>query len=121
MSEPDPALSKMARSFETTADLIKKSVALLADSAALLQRNGPNIDLTAICAGRLLMAERHVAEGEQRVRRQQELVAELERDGHDVRDAKLLLRQFEEIHDLQIVHLNALRDVANADASRSAG
>jgi hemerythrin len=44
----------------------------------------------------LAEADRHVAEGEQHVARQREMVAELERDGHDAKAARELLRQFEQ-------------------------
>jgi hypothetical protein len=39
-------------------------------------------------------ARHHVAEGEAHIARQRELVAELERDGHDASDARRLLAQF---------------------------
>lgn len=42
----------------------------------------------------LAQAERHVAEGERHVARQQEIVAKLERDGHDATTARALLAQF---------------------------
>lgn len=45
----------------------------------------------------LVQAERHVSEGTQHVRRQRELVASLDRDGHDTTDARKLLAQFEEL------------------------
>lgn len=64
------------------------------------------------------MAERHVAEGERRVWRQRELVARLERHGHDATAATLLLRQFERVQAVQIVYLETLRDAASADAAR---
>ena len=48
------------------------------------------------------LAQKHVAEGEQRVSAQGALVGRLERDGHDVTAAKALLRQFEKTLALQI-------------------
>jgi hypothetical protein len=45
----------------------------------------------------LEQAERHVLKGESCVLRQRELVARLERNGHDTVDAKGLLHQFEEL------------------------
>ena len=47
----------------------------------------------------LMLAERHVAEGTEHVTRQRELVARLERDGHDVFESKRLLILFEELLD----------------------
>lgn len=40
---------------------------------------------------RLLIARRHVAEGEERVRRQEALLQELARDGHPTTEAEALL------------------------------
>ena len=45
----------------------------------------------------LALAERHVAEGERHVARQRDLVAELERDGHETGMARALLQKFEEL------------------------
>lgn len=39
---------------------------------------------------------RHIAEGEEHVRRQRARIDELERDGHDVTSARSLLRTMEE-------------------------
>lgn len=50
----------------------------------------------------LAQARRHVAEGEQHVSRQRELLAELARDGHDTTEAVKLLANFE---DLQRMHI----------------
>ncbi len=47
--------------------------------------------------GHLAKAKEHVASGEEHVRRQRELVAELQRDGHDVTEAKKLLVRFEQL------------------------
>ncbi|MBV8534283.1 MAG: hypothetical protein JO128_01750 [Alphaproteobacteria bacterium] len=48
----------------------------------------------------LAMANRHVEKGERHVRRQRELVAELERDGHNTVEAKKLLEQFEKLQEM---------------------
>ncbi len=48
----------------------------------------------------LAKANEHVELGERHVRRQRELVAELERDGHDTREARKLLEQFEKLQDM---------------------
>lgn len=45
----------------------------------------------------LAIASRHVAQGEQHVSRQRELIAELERNGHNTAQATQLLVQFEEL------------------------
>jgi hypothetical protein len=42
----------------------------------------------------LAQAERHVAEGLEHIRQQQEIVAGLERDGHDATQARALLKTF---------------------------
>ena len=54
----------------------------------------------------LALTERHVAEGKRHVARQRELVAELERDGHDTATALDLLRQFEELQALHVADRN---------------
>jgi hypothetical protein len=50
----------------------------------------------------LAQTERHVAEGKQQVARQREIVAELERDGHNAAAARDLLRLFEEMQAMHI-------------------
>ncbi len=59
----------------------------------------------------LALAERHVAEGERVVARQREIVAELERDGHDAAaaQARQLLAQFEELLALHVADRDRLR------------
>lgn len=54
-------------------------------------------------------AERHVALSEIHVGRQRELVAELERDGHDTRSHRALLKQFEDLRALHIRHRDRIR------------
>jgi len=58
----------------------------------------------------LTQAERHVAEGERHIARQQEIVAELERDGHDTRLAHELLLQFEQSLAMHIADRDRLRE-----------
>jgi hypothetical protein len=50
----------------------------------------------------LAMANKHVETGERHVRRQRELIAELERDGHDTASARQLLEQFEKLQEMHI-------------------
>jgi hypothetical protein len=50
----------------------------------------------------LAQADRHVAEGKQQVARQREIVAKLERDGHNAAAARDLLRLFEEMQAMYI-------------------
>jgi hypothetical protein len=57
----------------------------------------------------LELAKRHVAEGRQRVAKQQELVVRLEQDGHDTRNANALLSQFEETLTLQEENLDRIK------------
>jgi archaellum component FlaC len=56
----------------------------------------------------LEQARRHVAEAEQRIAHQREIVAQLTRDGHDTHEAKRLLDQFEQTHALQVDDRNRL-------------
>jgi len=57
----------------------------------------------------LALAERHVADGEKHVARQKQLVAELERDGHDAKQARDLLKQFEDFQAIHVAERNRLR------------
>jgi hypothetical protein len=57
----------------------------------------------------LAQAEFQVVEGERVIARQRDVVAQLERDGHDSTDAMLLLYQFEEIQYLHVDHRDQLR------------
>jgi hypothetical protein len=45
----------------------------------------------AVLLQHLAQAERHVAEGDQHLLRQEELIAELDRDGHDTEKARVIL------------------------------
>jgi Spy/CpxP family protein refolding chaperone len=56
----------------------------------------------AMLLDHLEKARRHVAEGELHLAHQRELVAKLGRDGHDTKDARQLLEQFEELQQLHI-------------------
>jgi hypothetical protein len=58
----------------------------------------------------LALAERHVSEGERHVSRQRELIAQLERDGHDATQAHDLLLQFEELQEMHLADRDRLRD-----------
>jgi hypothetical protein len=63
----------------------------------------------AILEEYLALAERHVAAGEQLVARQRELIAELERDGHDIGEATKLLDQLEQLQASHVGIRNRLR------------
>ena len=65
----------------------------------------------------LTMAERHVAQGERHVARQRELVAQLERRGHDTLSAKELVVQFQELEELHIADRDRLRHELGLDAA----
>jgi len=57
---------------------------------------------------RFSKARRHVATGERNIARQREIVAKLERGGHNSQEAKWLLASFEEIQNLHITHRDRL-------------
>ena len=59
----------------------------------------------------LNQARRHVAEGEQRISRQKELIGELRRGGHSTEDAENFLRTLE---GLQVSHVQG-RDRVEAE------
>ena len=50
----------------------------------------------------LARAMRHVAEAERHIARQREIVAQLERDGHDTSASRKLLEQFEQFYKLHV-------------------
>jgi hypothetical protein len=58
----------------------------------------------------LAQANRHVAEGEGHVTKQRELVAQMERDGHDTTEALKLLGHFEELQELHIADRNRIEE-----------
>ena len=58
----------------------------------------------------LALAEEHVAKGERIVARQKDLVAELENDGHDTKEARSVLCQFEQVLQSHIADRDRLRD-----------
>lgn len=57
----------------------------------------------------LAQAKENVAAGERNIARQRDIIAELERDGHDVTEAKKLLARFEETQALQIAGLETIK------------
>ena len=57
----------------------------------------------------LAQAERHVIESEHHVARQRELIATMERDGHDTLQARATLAQFEEMQALHRADRDRLR------------
>jgi hypothetical protein len=58
----------------------------------------------------LAEAERHVAEGERRVGRQEELVAELQRQGHDIGEALSLLALFRQVQANYVSHRDHIQN-----------
>jgi hypothetical protein len=64
----------------------------------------------AMLKDHLAAAERHVAEAERQVAHQREVLARLERDGHDTAPATPLLEQFEEVLAIRVAYRDRLRD-----------
>lgn len=58
---------------------------------------------------RLVLAERHVREGETSIARQRAVTDELERGGRDATDAKGLLRQLTEIQAIYVADRDRLK------------
>ena len=67
----------------------------------------------------LAQAERHVADGERHITRQRQIIAELERDGHDAGSAKELLTIFEETQAIHIADRDRLKEEARIADQRS--
>ena len=64
----------------------------------------------------LVRVERHVRQGKLQISRQREIVAGLQRGGHDTIQAKELLAQFEKIQALHVQHRDRLRRGLDASA-----
>lgn len=62
----------------------------------------------AMVRDHLELARRHVAQSEACVSRQREIVAELERDGHDSAQARQLLTLFEDLQRLHVADRDRL-------------
>ncbi len=56
----------------------------------------------ALLKRHLAQTERYITEGERHIADQRDLIAKLERDGHDTVHARRLLTQFEELQALHI-------------------
>ena len=62
----------------------------------------------AIIQDHLAQTERHVSQGKEHISRQREIIADLERGGHDSKAARALLVQFEEMQALHIADRDRL-------------
>ena len=56
----------------------------------------------------LAEAEEHIATGEKNIARQRDLIAQLERDGHDTASARNFLGEFEQLQALHIAERERL-------------
>jgi hypothetical protein len=63
----------------------------------------------ALILDHLAQAERHVAEGKEHLDRQRQILAELQRDGHDTAEAKKLLATFEALQAQHVADCARLR------------
>ena len=69
----------------------------------------------AVIQEHLELANRHVADGEKHVARQKQILAELEREGHDPEQARELLAVFEETLAIYVADRERLeRELASA-------
>jgi hypothetical protein len=80
------------------------------------ERSASARDRTALLE-RFSAVLRHVAIGETNIARQREIVARLERGGHNSLEARSLLASFEEIQDMHIAHRDRL-EIALAEISK---
>jgi hypothetical protein len=62
----------------------------------------------------LAEAEQHIAQGDRNITQQREIVAALERNGHDSGAARQLLAQFEDLQRIHIAHRDKLREQLTA-------
>ena len=63
----------------------------------------------AMLENRLAQAERDVSQGQRHIAQQRELIAKLERDGHDTKQAIELLHQFEQLQEMHVADRDRLR------------
>jgi hypothetical protein len=56
----------------------------------------------------LALSEEHIATAEKNISRQRNLIAQLERDGHDTASARTFLREFEQLQALHIAERERL-------------
>lgn len=76
----------------------------------------------AILQDHLAHADRHVLEGNGHIARQREIVATLEREGHDTVAARALLAQFEELQAMHIADRDRLlRELGNGSVQFQGG
>jgi hypothetical protein len=68
----------------------------------------PRMD-RALWEKHLAQAERHVLESEEHAARQRDLIAELERDGHNTTQARQLLDILQDLLTMHIAHRDRLR------------
>jgi hypothetical protein len=68
----------------------------------------------------LAQAEEHVATGAKHLTRQRELIAKLERDGHDTSEAQVVLSQFEELQAIHIAGRDRLQEELEQSGPREA-
>jgi hypothetical protein len=76
----------------------------------------------AILLRHLEQSKRHIIEGQDLIERQKNILADLERGGHDTTEAKRLLKNFEDIQRLHLADLervqSELLELDAADGSR---
>ncbi len=75
---------------------------------AFWRRSGGKM-VRAMVERHLAQAERHVARGKEIIAEQRERVARLERDDHDVAQARELLQKFEELQAIHLADRDSLR------------
>jgi hypothetical protein len=62
----------------------------------------------AIVEEHLAQARRHIALGQKHIKRQTELIGELERDGHDAAESKRLLDLFKDVQAMHVAYRDRL-------------
>ena len=67
----------------------------------------------------LAIAEKTVADGERHIQRQEQRVAELDRDGHDTEQALATLATFRQMQAEHVAHRDLLLKIMQQDAARA--
>jgi hypothetical protein len=64
--------------------------------------------LTPKCSSATSRKQRNIATGDKNIARQRDLIAQLERDGHDTASAKTFLHEFEQLQAMHIAEREQL-------------
>jgi hypothetical protein len=71
--------------------------------------------------GTLALADEHIADAERRIDRQRQLIAELQRDGHDTKEAQSFLETMQKLLEQMMRHRDYLARLASQPGASRKG